>query len=81
MNRIVAANRVVMPDGAMYKPGFVELDGDIVVRTGHLYGELPFTEWLGGTVLVNRDAVGVMHACRNGCILSAHNNCKTQRIK
>lgn len=71
MRRIVAANRIVLSDGTTLSPGFVELDGCRVVRTERLCGEQPFTEWLGGTVTVGREADGAMHASKDGRMLSA----------
>lgn len=50
MRRLIAANRVVMPDGKEFVPGVVELDGECVESVARLEQELPFTEWLGGTI-------------------------------
>lgn len=47
MTRIVAANRVIDEDGNEMKPGVVEVEGTYVCSAYPLYGERPFTEWLG----------------------------------
>lgn len=71
MRRIMAANRVVLPDGDILCPGVVELDGCRVVRTDRLCEEQPFTEWLGGIIVVRRESCGVMRAYRDGRMLEA----------
>ena len=66
MTRIVAANRVIDEDGNEMKPGVVEVEGSAYP----LYGERPFTEWLGGTVTIGRSADGKLYAYKDGVIIT-----------
>lgn len=69
MTRIVAANRVIDADGDEMKPGVVELEGKYVNSAYPLYGERPFTEWLGGTISIKRSADGKLQAYKDGEII------------
>lgn len=70
MTRIVAANRVIDEDGNEIKPGVVEVEGTYVCSAYQLYGERPFTEWLGGTVTIGRSADGKLYAYKDGVIIT-----------
>ena len=69
MTRIVAANRVIDADGDEMKPGVVELEGKYVSSAYPLYGERPFTEWLGGTISIKRSADRKLQAYKDGEII------------
>lgn len=54
----IAANRVVV-DGRELSQCAVELDAEGVVTAYYTFaGELPFTEWRGGTLRLGRDEGG-----------------------
>lgn len=69
MTRIVAANRVIDADGDEMKPGVVELEGKYVSSVYPLFGEHPFTEWLGGTINIKRSADGRLQAYKDGEVI------------
>lgn len=69
MTRIVAANRVIDADGDEMKPGVVELEGMYVSSVYPLFGERPFTEWLGGTINIKRSADGRLQAYKDGEVI------------
>ncbi|WP_293526187.1 hypothetical protein [Prevotella sp.] len=69
MTRIVAANRVIDADGDEMKPGVVELEGKYVSCVYPLFGERPFTEWLGGTINIKRSADGRLQAYKDGEVI------------
>lgn len=69
--RIVAANRVVMPDIRTVTLGVVEIEGNCVCSVSRLDGEQPFTEWIGGTIRLVRSADGALHAYKGQCLLTA----------
>ena len=69
MTRIVAANRVIDADCDEMKPGVVELEGKYVSSAYPLYGERPFTEWLGGTISIKHSADGRLQAYKDGEII------------
>ncbi len=50
--RRVAASTVIYNDGTEYHNHVLELNGSRVVNHYPLRGELPMTEWLGGTIVV-----------------------------
>lgn len=56
--RRIAANRVIV-DGRELRQCAVELDAEGIVTDYYEFsGELPFTEWRGGTLRLGRDATG-----------------------
>lgn len=69
MTRIVAANRVIDADGDEMKPGVVELEEKYVSSVYPLFGERPFTEWLGGTINIKRSADGRLQAYKDGEVI------------
>lgn len=69
MTRIVAANRVIDADGDEMKSGVVELEGKYVSSVYPLFGERPFTEWLGGTINIKRSADGRLQAYKDGEVI------------
>ncbi len=71
MKRLFAANRIITPDLGELKPGVVELEGSSVSRFYQLNGEQPFTEWIGGTISVEKMADGSMQAYKDGVLLKA----------
>lgn len=68
MFRRVASNRVLI-DGREFKPCVVELNDGIVVNYYTFTDELPLTEWLGGTIELQRDENGVLRAIWNDKLL------------
>lgn len=48
--RRVAANVIILPDGTRLRNHVVELLAGRLVNVYPLEGELPLTEWLGGTI-------------------------------
>lgn len=69
MTRLVAANRVITSDGREMKSSVVELDGERVVNVSALFGERPFTEWLGGTIYLQYSADEQLRAYKDGEML------------
>ena len=69
MTRIVAANRVIDEDGNEMKPGVVDVEGTYVCSAYPLYGERPFTEWLGGTINLQYYADEQLCAYKDGKML------------
>lgn len=58
MVRRVAAHRVVV-DGKVNRMCVIELGSDGFVRSYAPFNEeVPFTEWLGGTITLGRDGLG-----------------------
>jgi len=55
MRRVAAHEVIVCGNGSAredFRPGVVEIEGDEAARAYKLPGELPRTEWLGGTIEV-----------------------------
>lgn len=71
MKRIIAANRIVIPTKNVISIGVIELEGTSVKKIYRLNGEQPFTEWLGGTIIVKRAPDGDVKAYKDGHALSA----------
>ena len=69
MGRIGAANSVSVADVDEMKPGVVELEGKYVSSVYPLFGERPFTEWLGGTINIKRSADGRLQAYKDGEVI------------
>lgn len=64
-SRRVAAHHVVA-DGCVLSPGVVELENGQVIRCYVLESELPYTEWMDGTIEVVNEANGRRVAVLNG---------------
>lgn len=62
--RKVAAHRVVTDNG-IYRMAVVELEGEKVVGFRQLSGEEPFTEWLGGEIVLKQGDNGDLAAYHN----------------
>ena len=63
--RRIAAHHVVF-DGEVFSPGVVELEDGQVVRYYALKEELPFTEWMEGTIDIVKDVDERLVALLNG---------------
>lgn len=50
--RRIGFNDVILPDGTKLVQAIVEIEGNRVVNYYKFDGELPMTEWLGGTAEV-----------------------------
>lgn len=57
--RRIAANEVLV-DNTLIEQCVVELYGDRVVNYYHFEDELPMTEWLGGTIILEKDCNGIL---------------------
>ena len=64
-SRRVAAHHVAC-NGQVLSPGVVELENGQVTRYYLLEGELPYTEWMDGTIEVVDEANGRRVAILNG---------------
>lgn len=65
MARRIAANRVIIDDRQLIQY-IVEIENGIVTNYYPLTEEQPFTEWLGGTILLTKDANGIIRASKDG---------------
>lgn len=65
MARRIAANRVII-DGRQLIQYAVEIENGIVTNYYPLTEEQPFTEWLGGIILLTKDANGIIRASKDG---------------
>lgn len=68
MIRRIAANRIIASD-KQFSQYVIEIKDGIVIDCYPLHEELPFTEWLGGTILLEKDKDGNMRASKDGKIL------------
>ena len=57
--RRIAANEVLV-DNLLMRQCVVELIDDRVVNYSCFKEELPMTEWLGGTIVLERDSNGIL---------------------
>ena len=62
----IAVNSVVKANSTVLSPAVIEFEGDAVVNVYPLERELPFTEWLGGTVTLQEEADGRLTAYKDG---------------
>ena len=65
MNRRLAANHIVFGENVVLN-GYVEIDGNSVVRIVPLQCEEPFVEWLGGTINIEEISSGKFCVYHNG---------------
>lgn len=65
MARRIAANRVIIDDRQLIQY-VVEIENGIVTNYYPLTEEQPFTEWLGGTILLTKDANSIIRASKDG---------------
>lgn len=59
--RRIAANTIILPDGTQLHNHVVELLSGRLVNVYPLEGELPLTEWLGGTIRFDPDPPHTPH--------------------
>ena len=67
--RRIGANDVITPDGEILSPAVVEIDNGMVQQWNRLDMEMPFTEWIGGTIELQADNNGNIMAIKNNRIL------------
>ena len=67
--RRIGANDVITPDGEILSPAVVEIDNGMVQQWYRLDMEMPFTEWIGGTIELHADNNGNIMAIKNNRIL------------
>ena len=67
--RRIGANDVITPDGEILSPAVVEIDNGMVQQWYRLDMEMPFTEWIGGTIELQADSNGNIMAIKNNRIL------------
>ncbi|MDD6393042.1 MAG: hypothetical protein PUG21_01970 [Prevotella sp.] len=67
--RRIGANDVITPDGEILSPAVVEIDNGMVQQWYRLDMEMPFTEWIGGTIELQADNNGNIMAIKNNRIL------------
>ena len=62
--RRIGANDVITPDGEILSPAVVEIDNGMVQQWYRLDMEMPFTEWIGGTIELQADNNGNIMAIK-----------------
>ncbi|WP_155808488.1 hypothetical protein [Xylanibacter brevis] len=62
----IACHQIVFEDHSIQSMAVVELEDGFVTRCYPLEGEQPQTEWLSGTIKLQRDNQGLMKAFYNG---------------
>ena len=67
--RRVGAHKVITPVVTLSQ-AVVEISDGRVVNYYEFRDELPMTEWLGGTIVLDRDDDGILRAYRDGTIIS-----------
>lgn len=67
--RRVASFKVIK-DNTIYERMAIEIVGDKVVNYYSFSTELPMTEWLGGTIELKRNTLGVLQAWKNGDLIT-----------
>lgn len=55
-----AFNHLVVEHGNVIPNGIVEIEGDKVVSFYHFDHEVPFTQWIGGTVTIRKTPAGLL---------------------
>ena len=65
----IGANDVITPGGEILSPAVVEIDNGMVQQWYRLDMEMPFTEWIGGTIELQADNNGNIMAIKNNRIL------------
>lgn len=68
--RRCGAHEVVLPDGRRLNQAVVEVSYGRVVNYYEFRDELPMTEWLGGTISIERNEEGILMALWNGKVIS-----------
>lgn len=69
MPRRIATNRIIF-DGKEFIQYAIEIEGGSVKDYYPLTEELPFTEWIGGTITLSNDAEGCIRAYKDGKLLT-----------
>lgn len=63
--RRCGAHSVVLPNQSQLSQAVVEIQEGRVVNYYEFRDELPMTEWLGGTIILQEDEDGVLRAYHN----------------
>lgn len=64
--RRIAASQIILPDGSKYRRHVVELLDSRVVSCLPLKGEMPYTEWYNGTVVIEEDRIWLLTKFSDG---------------
>lgn len=67
--RKIASNEIRLPDGKTLPLMVVEIRSGLVERYYSLRQELPFTEWMSGTIELRLSPDGALQAYREGVLL------------
>lgn len=72
MNKIrrIAAHEIII-DKKVLRPGVVEIKDSCVFDYYAFTEELPYTEWIGGTIYVRKDENDISHAFHNGRMITS----------
>ena len=66
--RRIAASQIILPDGSKHQRHVVELIGSRVVSCRPLEGEMPYTEWYSGTVVLEQEQVYLITTLADGTL-------------
>ncbi len=66
--RRIASNKVILDDKIIQQCVVELIDGRVVNYYG-FKDELPITEWLGGTIILEKDKDGVLRASQDGAYI------------
>lgn len=79
--RRVAASRVYINEKEFRTNYVVELYNHLVVNLYPLEGEIPMTEWLGGTIIIHQREAFHIQRVLSPTELSAYNSCSDSNIQ
>ena len=79
--RRVAASRVYVNEKEIHNNHVVELFEHLVVNHYPLEGELPMTEWLGGTIIIRGGEAYHTRQVLSPSELGAYNGCSNGNIQ
>ncbi len=79
--RRVAALRVYINEKEFRTNHVVELYDHLVVNLYPLEGEIPMTEWLGGTIIIHQREAFHIQQVLSPTELSAYNSCSDSNIQ
>lgn len=71
MLRRIAANRIIFGEKEFIQY-VIEIEGCIVKDYYPLTDEQPFTEWIGGTIMLSDDGKGTVRAYKDGKLLTQY---------
>lgn len=72
MNKIrrIAAHEIII-DNKVLRQGVVEIENSSVSDYYTFKEELPYTEWIGGTIYIRKDENDISHAFHNGRMITS----------